>query len=75
MSPESLSKLIKLGAEMAVRNGMPDPEELPGIWSSRVPEKLRSAIFAACYKADAHCRDWSIRLRQIYDHEVKTPDE
>jgi hypothetical protein len=60
------SALISLAAQMATRQGMPEPDDWPG-WTARVPGKLYRAAVTDCEKASNQCADWAYELRKIAD--------
>lgn len=60
------ARLIELAAQMAMRQGMPSPDEWPG-WGQRVPQKLWRAASDECDRASDQCGDWAYELRKIAD--------
>lgn len=60
------ARLIELAAQMAMRQGMPSPDEWPG-WGQRVPQKLWRAAREECDRASDQCGDWAYELRKIAD--------
>lgn len=63
---EQKRKLIKIAAQMAQGQGMPDQTDWPG-WNRRVPQKLWVAARNACDKAYEQCRLWAISTREVFD--------
>ena len=62
---EAQSKLIKIAAQMAMRLGMPDVDNVP--FSPGVPKKVWRSLNLANAKAESQCGEWAIQCREIYD--------
>jgi hypothetical protein len=58
-------KLIKLAAQMAMKQNMPDVEHVTH--SVNIPKKSWKSIHRMCIKSTQQCNEWSIELRGIFD--------
>jgi hypothetical protein len=58
------ARLIELAAQMAMRQGMPSPDEWPG-WGGGTPQKLWRAARDECDKASNQCADWAYEIGKI----------
>jgi hypothetical protein len=62
------SKLIKLAAQMAMKQNMPDVEHVE--YSVNIPKKSWRSIRKMCTKSTQQCNDWSYELRKIADEAI-----
>lgn len=59
------SRLIRLAAQIAQRQGMPDVDSWR--WPARIPRALRRDALSAERLADQKCSEWATELRVIAD--------
>lgn len=65
------SKLVKIAAQLAMKQSMPDVENVE--YSVNIPKKSWRSISKMNHKAYEQCNDWAIELRSIFDEITNAP--